>query len=327
MKPLPLAKLAVSFSLLTSRFVLQVASTALSVTSSDVEPLVLTADNFESTIADGVWFVEYMSPYCSYCWSFAPTWEQLVAKTAKKADAGIRLAQVNCAIDGRLCDKNGIVGYPQINLYRNGQFVEMFKQALTIERLTEYLDANAATPVPPGVSTSNPAPIAIGLEADVSVIEGGAKLSKGGKSTGGVVSLDEETFKEAVDEGDVFVKFFLPWGFQSRKLEPTWTQLAREINGRVTIAEVNCQEHSLLCMQEGVTGYPMMFYYDGRGTKTQYTGERNLVRLQTFAEECQDAAELMDQIAPEVGLESSQEMMNAPRDETGLADRAARGDA
>ena len=82
-------------------------------------------------------------------------------------------------------------------------------------------------------------------------------------------------------------------GFQSRKLEPTWTQLAREINGRVTIAEVNCQEHSLLCMQEGVTGYPMMFYYDGRGTKTQYTGERNLVRLQTFAEECQDAAELV----------------------------------
>ena len=251
MKPLPLAKLAVSFSLLTSRFVLQVASTALSVTSSDVEPLVLTANNFESTIADSVWyvlnlsvnsespvsldltqhhtrFVEYMSPYCSYCWSFAPTWEQLVAKTAKKADAGIRLAQVNCAIDGRtpaplrslassltslagLCDKNGIVGYPQMNLYRNGQFVEMFKQALTIERLTEYLDANAATPVPPGVSTSNPAPIAIGLEADVSVIEGGAKPSKGGKSTGGVVSLDEETFKEAVDEGGVFVKFFLPW--------------------------------------------------------------------------------------------------------------------
>ena len=50
---LALAKLP--FSLLVSSFVL--ACTALPVQSAEAELLVLTPDNFESTIAEGVWLV------------------------------------------------------------------------------------------------------------------------------------------------------------------------------------------------------------------------------------------------------------------------------
>ncbi|KAH9896139.1 thioredoxin-like protein [Cubamyces lactineus] len=321
MKLSSLARLAASFSLLAPWAVLPGASTALPTKSSTTELLILTADNFESTIAEGVWFIEYMSPYCGHCRSFAPTWERLVEKNGEKADPGIYLAQVNCAAHGGtpaplpLCVKNAVVGYPQMNLYRNGQFVETFKQARTIELLTEYLNTHAEPRVlPMPVTTSESAPTAVDLEADDSPIEH-AKPSKDGGPIGAVVSLDEQTFKEATDEGGVFVNFFLPWGYQSRKLAPTWTQLAHEVNGRVAIAEVNCQEHSALCSHEGVIGCPMMFYYGGKGRKTQYRGDRSLAHLQAFAEVNQDAVDLMNhhrRPAPsEVGVDSSQEVMNA----------------
>ena len=45
-------------------------------------------------------FIEHFSPYCHHCLNFAPTWTQLVEETEKKADPGIRLAQVNCAVHG-----------------------------------------------------------------------------------------------------------------------------------------------------------------------------------------------------------------------------------
>lgn len=69
-----------------------------------------------------------------------------------------------------------------------------------------------------------------------------------------------------------------------KKLAPTWTQLAGEMQHKLKIAEVNCEEHSAICRQEGVTGYPMLFYYGGKGTKTEYTGGRKLEQLRAFAE-------------------------------------------
>ena len=50
-----LAFARLSFSLLVSSVIL--ASTALPVESSETDLLVLTPDNFDSTIAEGVWLV------------------------------------------------------------------------------------------------------------------------------------------------------------------------------------------------------------------------------------------------------------------------------
>ena len=45
-------------------------------------------------------FIEHFSPYGHHCRAFAPTWTQLVEANDKKADPGIHLAQVNCAVHG-----------------------------------------------------------------------------------------------------------------------------------------------------------------------------------------------------------------------------------
>ena len=53
---------------------------------------------------------------------------------------------------------------------------------------------------------------------------------------------------------------------------------------KVNIAEVDCQAHGALCHKQGITGYPMLHYYGGKGTKTEYTGARKLEQLLAFAE-------------------------------------------
>lgn len=70
-----------------------------------------------------------------------------------------------------------------------------------------------------------------------------------------------------------------------KKLAPIWTELARNMRGKLTIAEVNCEEQGALCRSQGVTGYPMLYYYpSGKDTKMEYTGGRKLEQLIAFAE-------------------------------------------
>ncbi|KAH9853322.1 thioredoxin-domain-containing protein [Lenzites betulinus] len=280
MKLLPLARL--SFSLLVSSVIL--AATALPVESSETELLVLTPDNFESVVSEGVWFIEHFSPYCGHCRNFAPTWKQLVEQTESKVDPGIHLAQVNCAVHGDLCRKNGVDGYPQMNLYRNGKFVEAFKQSRTLDILTAYLDAHAEPRNPPA-----PAPTTTALQIEPTgvvqdVLVADAQKARENVNAGGVViSLDESNFKSTVDKGDIFVKFFAPWCGHCKKLAPIWKQLAGTMQHKLNIAEVNCEEHKALCKLEGIEGYPMLFYYGGKGAKTEYTGGRKLDQLTAFA--------------------------------------------
>jgi hypothetical protein len=51
----------------------------------------------------------------------------------------------------------------------------------------------------------------------------------------------------------------------------------------MNIAEVDCDEHKALCTSQGVTGFPMMFYY-AHGAKTEYSGGRTYDQLVSFTE-------------------------------------------
>ena len=57
------------------------------------------------------------------------------------------------------------------------------------------------------------------------------------------------------------------------------------MKNKLNIAEVDCEAHSGLCRQEGITGYPMLYYYGGKNAgKTEYTGARKLEQLKAFSE-------------------------------------------
>ncbi|KAI1792500.1 thioredoxin-domain-containing protein [Ganoderma leucocontextum] len=276
-----LAFARLSFSLLVSSVIL--ASAALPVQSSETELLVLTPENFDSTIAHGVWFIEHFSPYCHHCRAFAPTWSQLVEANDKKPDPGIHLAQVNCAVHGDLCRKNNVDGYPQMNLYKDGKYLETFSQSRTIDILTNYLAAHAEPRNPPAAESSSKetaSPVTPDKDELAEQIASHEDLNP----TGTVLSLDEKNFRQIIDKGHVFVKFFAPWCGHCKKLAPTWTQLASQMQHKLNIVEVDCEAHNALCKSQGISGYPMLYYYGGKGTRTEYSGGRKLEQLLAFAE-------------------------------------------
>lgn len=271
--------LSSSLSLFATWFVLQAAAAPAAGSQ------VLTPQDFKQSIADGVWFIEHFSPYCRHCRNFEPTWNRVVDNFEKeKPHLGIHLAQVNCALNGDLCTENGVTGYPQMNLYRNGLFVETFTKDRDFDILVDFLLARAE-------HTANSLSSSTAVEQEEMVAEivpvddnSVVHVSQAESNPlGEVISLTSETFDNFVSQAPTFVKFFAPWCGHCKKLAPTWTQVARRMQHKLNIAEVNCDEFKSLCSKQGVTGYPMLFYYS-HGAKTEYSGSRKYEPLVAFAD-------------------------------------------
>ncbi|KAF8217811.1 hypothetical protein K438DRAFT_1795686 [Mycena galopus ATCC 62051] len=217
-------------SLLLTSFAL--ASAALPAQTASLKPP-LTPDNFQPTIAQGVWFIEFYSPYCGHC--------------RNEQSGGVELAQVDCSVNGDLCDAQNVKGYPQMNLYRDGV-------------------TQGASPPPP------PPPAAPPVHAPVL------------NPTGEVIVLTPDNFQAHLDQGAAFVKFYAPWCGHCKKLAPIWKQLAKIMQSKVTIAEMNCEAHEKFCKSQGVAGYPALMYYSPGGQKSEYTSGRKLEQLKSFTE-------------------------------------------
>lgn len=276
-------------------YTLVISSLALAASAVPVESVELTVlnpSNFKDSIAEGVWFIEHFSPYCGHCRNFAPTWKQLVEETESQEDPGIHLAQVNCAVDGDLCRDNQVTGYPQMNLYKNGEFVETFKKSREIEIVREFISSHAQKKTPPPPPPPPPPAAPAKVEQQIPIVR------EVYNPAGTVMKLTPRTFAQTLKKGHVFVKYFAPWCGHCKKLAPIWETLAAEMRGQVNIAEVDCEAHGALCRTQDVTGYPMLFYYGETGSsKTEYSGGRKLEQLRAFAEKVSGPA--VQQIAPE----------------------------
>ncbi|KAI0269411.1 thioredoxin-domain-containing protein [Gloeopeniophorella convolvens] len=249
---------------------LLIASLAFALPVQSAEHKLLAPDTFNDSIASGYWLIEHFSPYCHHCREFAPTWDELVEDYA---GSKVNLAQVNCVVHGDLCSANGVNGYPQMNLYHDGAFKITFNGARSHERLVEFLKEQTGVSEP--VRQAPPPEL---LEHDMQTPH--AERNPHGE----VLALTPETFQSVIADGDVFVKFFAPWCGHCKKLAPTWIKLAEELQHRVTVAEVNCDDHKSLCSSQGVTGFPMLFFYPASGTKTEYAGNRKLEPMKGWVE-------------------------------------------
>lgn len=148
-------------------------------------------------------------------------WNELVGDYDGR---GIQLAQVNCAVNGGarslpgpmtvvtnspypdLCTENGVNGYPQMNLYHDGEFVQTFKGVRSRERLETFLTQYASvTPRPP------PAAAAEIEHHDLQTPHPPEPPADDPNPSGEVLALTSATFQPAIEKGNVFVKFFAPW--------------------------------------------------------------------------------------------------------------------
>jgi len=83
---------------------------------------------------------------------------------------------------------------------------------------------------------------------------------------GEVIVLTDATFKSTVapPEQVTMVKFFAPWCGHCKKMAPAWVDLAKLMgdDDGVVIAEVDCTQHSSVCSENGVKGYPTIKEWD-----------------------------------------------------------------
>ena len=80
-------------------------------------------------------------------------------------------------------------------------------------------------------------------------------------------SFDADVLKA---EGAVLVDFWAEWCGPCKMISPALEEIAKELNGRVTIAKVNIDDNPLTPQKYGVRGIPtLMLFRDGQVAATK----------------------------------------------------------
>jgi protein disulfide-isomerase len=104
------------------------------------------------------------------------------------------------------------------------------------------------------------------------------------------VPLTAETFQKLVtnSQDSWFIKFYVPWCSHCQHLAPTWAEMAKEMEGKLNIGEVNCEQNARLCKDAKVSAYPTIYFFRG-GERVEYEGLRGLGDLLSFGEKALDS--------------------------------------
>lgn len=103
------------------------------------------------------------------------------------------------------------------------------------------------------------------------------------------VPLSQESFQKLVThtQDPWFVKFYAPWCHHCQALAPSWLQMAKELQGKLNIGEVNCDVEVRLCKDVRVKAYPTIHFFRG-GERVEYDGLRGLGDLVSYAKKALD---------------------------------------
>ena len=103
------------------------------------------------------------------------------------------------------------------------------------------------------------------------------------------VALTQEGFQKLVTntQDPWFIKFYAPWCHHCQALAPSWLQMAKELQGKLNVGEVNCEQEVRLCKDVRVKAYPTIHFFRG-GERVEYDGLRGLGDLVSYAKKALD---------------------------------------
>ena len=76
--------------------------------------LTMTQDNHDTTVEDGIVFIDFWAEWCGPCRMFAPVYEEMSAK-----HTDITFAKVDTEAEQALAGKYGITSIPTLVIYRD----------------------------------------------------------------------------------------------------------------------------------------------------------------------------------------------------------------
>lgn len=233
-------------------------------TPTETYALELTDEDFHSTIDFGLHFVKFYAPWCGHCQKMAGEWEELALNAIE--DKSVTISSVDCTKHKRACQDFEVKGFPTIlwivdgkklEKYQGGRNFEAFKKFITdMKQANEKRIQNEEGRIPDATEDY----------PDM------------------VVELVKDNFENAIANGYSFVKFFVPWCGHSKRLAPTWNNLAIKFASaaHVKVAKVNCIQSEEVCEKYKIVGYPsLVLFHNGKLIK-EYSGPRKLDDLHSF---------------------------------------------
>nr|GEW67537.1 protein disulfide isomerase-like 2-3 [Tanacetum cinerariifolium] len=269
----------------------------------------LTPNNFKSKVvnSNSVVLVEFYAPWCGHCKSLTPTWER--AATILKGVATV--AAIDADAHKAIAQEYGIQGFPTIKVFVPGKPPVDYQGARDAKPIAEFAlkqeygiqgfpTIKVFVPGKPHVDyqgARDAKPIAefalkqvkallkdrLSGKSTVKPEESSEKKSKSEPSAS--VELNSNNFDELVVKSkDVWmVEFFAPWCGHCKKLAPEWKKAAKNLQGKVKLGHVNCDDEKSLMSRYKVEGFPTILVFGAdKESPLTYEGARTASAIESF---------------------------------------------
>ncbi|TKA31424.1 hypothetical protein B0A50_02271 [Salinomyces thailandicus] len=222
-----------------------------------------------------------------------------------------KFAKVDCVANGDACSAKDVKAFPSMVLFKDGEKVKTQRGGKDLKFMSEWVEEVLETIRPGSRPKAGPTLPKVGdKEVEKTLMpeqpplpagkgKAGAAASRTTSSTKSTVSatripdtpnpagksipLTAESFQRLVTttHDPWFVKFYAPWCHHCAAMAPNWQGMARQMEGKLNIGEVNCEVEKRLCKDVRVRGYPTILFFRG-GERIEYDGLRGLGDLVSY---------------------------------------------